>query len=239
MADLTQQFALDFNAPQDWFVHPKQNRFITAPPQAGSRWWAQGAVDIVAYAGQLFVRASNSAVTQALADHFAHTDAAWFAEQATQRTLAACLHPFGLTLSLAGPFWVPRGPLKAPTLAGVRWLTRTEQARANVPLAFADDDTARLGVGLYRDGQLQTACGASQNGRDTWEFGVAHQTAAAAGHGGAAALVQLLAARIQADEPQITPVYGTQFSHVLSLNVAVRAGFKLGWCEWVATKALD
>ncbi|MFR6020600.1 MAG: GNAT family N-acetyltransferase, partial [Lactobacillaceae bacterium] len=33
-------------------------------------------------------------------------------------------------------------------------------------------------------------------------------------------------------------LYGTQFSHVQSMNVAIRAGFVLGWTELMIGKAV-
>lgn len=58
MTKITDQLALEFGlAPAD-FAQP-YNRFITAPPVSGARYWARDAGDLVVYQDHLYVRTTN------------------------------------------------------------------------------------------------------------------------------------------------------------------------------------
>ena len=107
-------------------------------------------------------------------------------------------------------------------------------------MAFGYDPAApdRLGIGYELDGDLVAVAGASQNGRYCWEIGVELLDPAFRHQGIASRSVQQLTAEIQLRRQDVLPLYGTQFSHVQSMNVAIRAGFVLGWTELLIGKAV-
>ncbi|WP_203623104.1 MULTISPECIES: GNAT family N-acetyltransferase [unclassified Lacticaseibacillus] len=236
MTKITDQLALEFGlAPAD-FARP-YNRFITAPPVSGARYWARDAGDLVVYQDHLYVRTTNPLVTDGIALDFNTTAGEWFFAWPHLRELERLLHRYGWQITNHAPFFLPTGTIQPPSDAHLMLIEQADiplfkkDKRIHEAFAFDDVDPDMLGVGYFDDGQLKVVAGANQNGRYTWEIGVEVLDPAFARQGLAVKVVQLLTAEIQRREPEMLVVYGTQFSHMRSMNVAIRAGFKVGWTE--------
>lgn len=236
MTDITQQFALEFDLqPEDF--DQLYNRFITTPAVAGTRYWARGAGDMVIYQDHLYVRSTNSLVTAGIALEFNKAQGAWFFEATKLRELARLLRRYGWQITNQAPFFVPTKAFTAPVDTHLQFIERDQirvfkhDTRIREAFAYNASDPDKLGVGYFVDGMLKVVAGANQNGKYTWEIGVEVLDPAFAHHGLAVMVVKALAAEIQARRPDVIIVYGTQFSHMRSMNVAIAAGFKVGWTE--------
>ena len=230
MSLITKQLALDLQVPASRLQNTG-NLFVTRPPVPTARSWARDVGDIVIRKGRLWVRTTKPEVTAALADAFGQADGAWFLEMKTVEQLTELLRNFGLKVTNMAPFFVPSNQLSRQLTAGMHLIEADAipkyQANHAIKMAFGYDPAApdRLGIGYELDGDLVAVAGASQNGR------YCHQ-------GIASRLVQQLTAEIQHRRQDVLPLYGTQFSHVQSMNVAIRAGFVLGWTELLIGKAV-
>lgn len=236
MTTITDQFALEFGLRPADFTTP-YNRFITAAPAAGARYWARGAGDLVIYQDQLYVRTTNPLVTAGIALDFNDTSGAWFFEWPHLRELERLLNRYGWQITNHAPFFVPAGQLTAPRDPHLMLIKQDDiplfKTDKRIREAFAYDakDPDLLGLGYFVDGQVKVVAGANKNGAHTWEIGIDVLDPAYARRGLAAMVVRALAAEIQRQAPAVQVVYGTQFSHSRSMNVAIRAGFRVGWTE--------
>ncbi|MFD1432321.1 GNAT family N-acetyltransferase [Lacticaseibacillus yichunensis] len=236
MTTITNQFALEFGLAPATF-QGDANVFITGQANAGARYWARGAGDMVIYQDHLFVRCTNAQLTARLQQAFAQTPGQWFFEWSTLRQLDQLLHSFGWQITNHAPFFLPKGPLAKPTEPHLRLIERDEiaafrtDARIHEAFAFDDDDPDLLGMGYFEGNQLKIVAGANQNGRYTWEIGIEVLDPAFARRGLAGMVVRGLAAEMQQRRPDWLVVYGTQFSHMRSMNLAIDQGFRVGWTE--------
>lgn len=236
MTTITDQFALEFGLQPADFDQP-YNRFITAQPASEARYWARDAGDVVIYQDHLYVRTTNELVTDGIALDFNDTPGEWFFEWPHLRELERLLHRYGWQITNHAPFFLPAEPLTAPDDPHLQLIEQADiplfkkDKRIHEAFAYDPADPDRLGVGYFDDGQLKVVAGANQNGRYTWEIGVEVLDPQFARRGLAVMVVQALAAQIQRRRPDILVVYGTQFSHMRSMNVAIRAGFRVGWTE--------
>ncbi|WCZ20484.1 GNAT family N-acetyltransferase [Lacticaseibacillus paracasei] len=243
MSLITKQLALDLQVPASRLQNTG-NLFVTRPPVPTARSWARDVGDIVIRKGRLWVRTTKPEVTAALADAFGQADGAWFLEMKTVEQLTELLRNFGLKVTNMAPFFVPSNQLSRQLTAGMHLIEADAipkyQANHAIKMAFGYDPAApdRLGIGYELDGDLVAVAGASQNGRYCWEIGVELLDLAFRHQGIASRLVQQLTAEIQHRRQDVLPLYGTQFSHVQSMNVAIRAGFVLGWTELLIGKAV-
>lgn len=235
MRRLTEQFAIDFQVDEETLLQGK-NVFVTNQANSEMRYWSRGSGNLVTYNDQIFCRTNQPELTQTLEKAFKDHSGTWFYEIPNLYQLNEILGEFDLKVTNQAPFYVPAGELIA-TVAPQMRLIRGEEISAlkedkRIRQAFCYDETDpdKLGLLYYEGDKLLAVAGANQNGRYTWELGI--ELLQDIGHRGIASqLVKTITAVIQQEEPEIIPVYGTQFSHIRSQNVAIRAGFKLGWAE--------
>lgn len=236
MTELTTQFALEFGLQAADFAQP-YNRFITAPVALGTRYWARGAGDLVLYQDHLYVRTTNPLVTAGLALEFDAASGAWFDEWSTLMKMNRLLARYGWQITNHAPFFVPAGAFATPLDPHLQMIERADipafrhDRRIREAFAYADADPDMLGVGYFVDGLVRVIAGANRNGAYTWEIGIEVLDPAYEHQGLAVLVVQALAAEIQRREPDVITVYGTQFSHMRSMNVAIHSGFRVGWTE--------
>lgn len=241
MSLINTQLGLDFQLSAAE-LEGSQNVFVVKSPQAMARFWARDEGDIVIRGNRLLVRVTNPEALIVLKQAFGEEDGAWFLSMANLTKLTTILGGFGLKASNMGPFFVPSQRF-VPNLMPEMHLIEADEIpayRANkaITMAFGYDRhyPDQLGVAYQVDGELKAIAGASQNGDACWEISVEVLDPRYRHRGIATQLVKQLTATIQSRRPDILPVYGTQFSHVQSMNVAIRAGFVLGWTELMIGK---
>ncbi|RXT57810.1 GNAT family N-acetyltransferase [Lacticaseibacillus chiayiensis] len=241
MSLITTQLGLDFQLSAAE-LEGSRNIFIAKTPQAAARFWARDEGDIVIRDNRLLVRVTNPEALIALKQAFGEEDGAWFLSIANLTKLATILSSFDLRVSNMAPFFVPSQRFVPNLMPQMHLIEADEipayQVNRAIAMAFSYDRhyPGRLGVAYHVDGELKAIAGASQNGDACWEISVEILDPQYRHRGIAAQLVKQLTATIQSRRPDILPVYGTQFSHVQSMNVAIRAGFVLGWTELMIGK---
>lgn len=236
---INQQLAADFSCPPAAFDQP-HSFFTTTPAAASGRYWAQDRGTIVCLRDRLFCRTDDAELTAALSDAFANAPGQWFMETANLYLLDKLLAPYHLAIANHGPFFVP--PAVLPVLPpDQHFLPFTETP---VPLFHFEMNAAgsssdslshsnEFSLRYTADDDIRAVATASKDGAHTWEIGIEILDPDYAHQGIATQLVHRLVAHLQALQPDVLPVYGTQFSHTRSLNVAIRAGLVIGWTELV------
>ena len=82
-------------------------------------------------------------------------------------------------------------------------------------------------LAYYDKDKLVGLTGINVNSKYLWEFGVEKFSYDKKYNGIMPILVNNLAYIIMNENPNITPIYSTQFSHIKSINLANRSGFKM------------
>lgn len=83
----------------------------------------------------------------------------------------------------------------------------------------------RLALAYYDNEKLIAIAGANQNSKYLWEIGVEKLAQNPKYQNLSSDLVNNLVNIAREENPEITVIYSTQFSHVKSMNVAARAGY--------------
>lgn len=238
---LKEQFAVDFSCSVSDL---ENNFFVTNKSDLETRYWARDKGSIVCFNGNLFVRTENEALTQELQELYQDKNSDWFFEMDNLEKITTILKKYELKITRLAPFFVPKDKLELTVTNDSRFVffnqEETQQfkvdKRITEAFCYSKTDPDQLGLGFYEDNVLQAVCGANRIGKYTWELGIEILNLEFEGQGIAAKLIQNITAKIQQGYPDVLPVYGTAFSHVKSINVALNAGFKLGWSELMIGK---
>lgn len=94
----------------------------------------------------------------------------------------------------------------------------------------------RLAQAYYDNEKLIAIAGANQNSKYLWEIGVEKFDQSPRYKNVTSHLVNNLAHIAREENPEITVIYSTQFSHVKSMNVAMRAGYDFAFSFLVGDK---
>ncbi|KAF1304562.1 hypothetical protein IV487_02305 [Enterococcus saccharolyticus] len=240
MSILHQQFAIDFACSEEVFTKEK-NFFTTNHATMASRRNAREFGAIVCYNNQLFVRTESEPVTEALHKTFKDTSGAWFLEFESIQNLTDLLAKYQLKIAKIRPFFIPK-VIGTPLVdSRFRFLSEQEipifkqDKRIVNAFEYLPEEPDKIGYG-YFDPTLKAIAGANTNGAYTWELGIEILSDDLRAKGVATKLIQGITTRIQEMEPTILPIYSTAWSHNRSLNVAIRAGYQMGWSEVVIVR---
>lgn len=238
---LEKQFSLDLG--QD-IRENANNIYVTNQSQSSMRYWARGAGSIVSYNNRLLVRTENPELTERLRKKYGNQSSDWFFEIPNMESLSQLLEAYDVRISRLAPFFIPSKKLEITIAKDPRFVFISKEdigafkqdQRIKEAFCYSETDPDQLGLGYYEAGELKAICGANDTGRFVWEIGIEILDPELEGKGIAATLVRNLAAKIQEDYPEIGLVYGTAFSHTKSMNVAINAGFKVGFSEMMLAK---
>lgn len=236
---LNQQFQIDFNCTAKEL---EQHYFTTSNSTLNARYWARNKADIVCYDNKLFVRTDNHHLTKELSNAFSNIDGEWLLEKPFFNQLVEILTSYDLVVDRVCPFFIPQHHIDLNLVAdGLTLIPQKEiiafkkDQRIEHAFGYFKQDPDMFGIAYYEQDDLIGIAGANKNGRFTWEIGVEILNSKYSKKGLATKLVQASIATIQRKHQAILPVYGTAFSHVNSINLAIRAGCQLGWTEIIIT----
>lgn len=240
MSLVEEQLAIDLGCTIEAIRSP-QNVYITGQAGWRARHYAQQPVTIVCINNKVIVRSEKSDLIVALQAAWQDLAGEWLGEVRYLNQLIAILTAHDYAIDSYFPNFVPRTDLfdETPiTDEHLVWYDATEikqfrgDARFSQSFAFSQADPDKIGVAYVEAGEILAMAGANPNGKYLWEIGIEivkpnkHQ-------GLATKLVTALKQRIIADNAgAIVPYYTTEFTHTKSINVAIRAGFQLGWTEF-------
>ena len=233
---VNKQFCVDFSCSEKDLA---ENLFVTKQSSEYSRYKARAKGNIVCYDGKVYVRTENEKLTKKLEETYANKKADWFLEMDNLKILSEELTSFDLEIADINPFFIPIREKFTSAVLDERFvfiekediLTFKEDQRITEAFCYLDKDPDQIGLGYYEDGKLKAICGANWNGKYTWEIGIEIIDSQFENRGIATELVHRMTTKIIAENPEILIVYSTSFSHVKSMDMAINAGFKLGWTE--------
>lgn len=206
-----------------WRSLPGRRMYSTEPPF----------LEIAVWNGKL-IAAANPALLPWCRDYFPGKAAEWLFKPGFLREIDAALAPHGYEIGEATRYFLPSLPAEpAAPIPPVRWYEGDglEQFRGDKrwdgPLAFNPLYPDMLAVAaLNGAGEPIAMAGVSRDGARLWQIGIAvlpeHR-----GRGLAVNLTALI--RDELLRRDIVPFYGTAESHIVSQNVAIRAGFRPGF----------
>lgn len=200
---------------------------------------------LINYRGLTVVCAQHPRVREAADNLLAGDNGNWVGDYSELRKLNDYLTPYALQMSGTSLFFTPgrdffTQPPSLPLPQGytIRWLEPEEldQYRNNPDfenaLGFKDLRPDVQVLGAYAQGQLVALAGASEDSDWCRQIGI-DVVAEHRGRGLASYLVQKLSAAIL--EAGFLPFYGTSPSHIVSQQVALNAGLRPAWWEFVST----
>lgn len=211
------------NAVVPWRDLPGRRMYSGEPPF----------LEIAVWNGKL-AAAADPALLPWCREHLLPRQSEWLFKPKFLREIDAALAPHGCEIDEATRYFLPSLPAEpAAPIAPVRWYEgeALEQFRGDKrwdgPLAFDPLFPDMLAVAAVDGGGDPIAmAGVSRDGARLWQIGVVvlpeHR-----GRGLAVSLTALI--RDELLRRDVVPFYGTAESHIISQNVAIRAGFRPGF----------
>ncbi|WP_208559339.1 GNAT family N-acetyltransferase [Marinilactibacillus kalidii] len=239
---ILKQFAIDMDCSIEE-LQGAEHLFKTIKGTNKSRYWARNAGTIIFYKNNLFCRTEDEVLTKKLKETYKNRAGEWFGDINNLIELNALLKPFDYKMSHYSPFFVPKNwtPLETDSsnlkiFEAAQLSSFKDDERFEESFLYDETDPDKLGIAHIVDDEIVAMIGTNHNGEYTWEIGVEivedyHSK------GIATNLVKTMTKEIiERNNQTILPVYSTQFTHTKSINLAIRAGYKLGWTELVLEK---
>lgn len=246
---MEQQLAINMACtPEE--VRNGMNYFITSTPLEGANTWSPGIANIICLNNKIIVRTQIDSLTDELQQNYQFVKGEWFVEYPNLKLLDGILSRYNLTIRSVTPYFIPDSRfietsyrISNPQSNGdfeIGWFDEQEILQFQGGLfteavSFHPYCPDKIAVGLLDNQRVVALAGASEDSRYMWQIGInvlpQYQRT-----GVASFLVATIKQRLL-DSGTIIPYYGTQISHVASVNTAYKAGFKLGWTE-IAIKEL-
>lgn len=203
---------------------------------------------LINYRGLTVICAQHPRVREAADNLLAGDNGNWVGDYSELRKLNDYLTPYALQMSGTSLFFTPgrdffthsedARPGLLPEGYTVRWLepSELEQYRGNPDfenaLGFKELRPDVQVLGAYAEGELVALAGASEDSDWCRQVGI-DVLAGHRGRGLASYLVRELSQAILAEG--FVPFYGTSPSHIISQQVALNAGLRPAWWEFVST----
>ena len=179
----------------------------------------------------LLVRSDNKNLLEELEKEYSDYPAEWFMETPNLIKLENILKNHKMTLKNIAPIMAPSRSFKK--IESPYEFTRIKEEdflkfKGVTKFAFSFDNGIwkdRLALAYYDNEKLIAIAGANQNSKYLWEIGVEKLAQNSKYQNLSSDLVNNLVNIAREENPEITVIYSTQFSHVKSMNVAARAGY--------------
>lgn len=228
--NLIKQLENDFNNKIEKLVDGK-NHFILNDYDDSFLSYNRHILAINCVGTSLLVRSSDENLLEELEKEYNDYPAEWFMETPNLLKLENILKNYKMTLKNMGPIMGPSRSFKK--IESPYEFTRIKEEdfskfKGVTKHAFSFDNGIwkdRLALAYYDKEKLIAIAGANQNSKYLWEIGVEKLAQNPKYQNLSSDLVNNLVNIAREENPEITVIYSTQFSHVKSMNVAVRAGY--------------
>lgn len=179
----------------------------------------------------LLVRSSDKNLLEEVEREYSDYPAEWFMEVPNLIKLQDILKNHKMTLKNMAPIMGPSRSFKK--IESPYEFTRIKEEdflkfKGVTKFAFSFDDGIwkdRLALAYYDNERLIAIAGANQNSKYLWKIGVEKLDQNPKYKNLSSDLVNNLVNIAREENPEITVIYSTQFSHVKSINLAARAGY--------------
>ena len=225
------QILNDFSIDEEEFFS-KNNIFTCNNPSCDFLFFNRADFSAICTSGKVFMRATNPDLIKKLREKFIAYQGAWFAEAANIRELEKILGEFEMGIDNFFPLMTLSDREVGMRDFDFKRIGRNEiqnfKDLARMSFCFDEDD--RLGLAYYDGDSLIAVAGASYSGKYLWDIGLEKFNGDEKYQGLAASLLRKLSLLIREENPDISPITTTQFSHTRSINMAIRAGYEMNLC---------
>ncbi|KWZ78420.1 hypothetical protein [Anaerococcus tetradius] len=182
--------------------------------------------------GRIFMRSENSDLIDKLRQSFKAYPGAWFAEADNIRSLYRILGEFGIEIDNFFPLmsFTDRNVLVRDFAFTRIEKEDIEKFKGKTKMAFSFDEDDRLGLSYYDGKKLIALAGSSISGKYLWDIGLEKFSDESKYVGLATSILRSLSLIIRQENPNVSPITTTQFSHTRSINTAIRAGYEMNLC---------
>lgn len=231
-SNLEKQLMNDFSINEQ-SLHNNTNHFTVNQSNLGFLTYNNNKLAINVLANKILFRSSNDKLIDILKDEYKDYPPAWFFEFSNILKLQDILSKFDMSIKNIGPIYVPDQKFKR--IESHYNFTRIDRSDFNnfkdiSNMCFAFDDgyyKDKEALAFYDKDRLIGLAGVNINSKYLWEFGVEKFSYDKEYKDIMPIIVNNLAHLVIKENPSISPIYTTQFSHIKSINLANKAGFKM------------
>lgn len=232
--NLTRQLENDFDNNIETLLDGK-NHFIYNEPNTDFLYYNQDKLAINCVGNSLLVRSFDKRLLDELEETYFDFPAPWFMEMDNIFKLQNILKKYDMSLKNMDPIMAPR--LNFTKFESDYEFKRIDKKdydkfKGLVKFAFSCDDGAsddKLVLSYYDDEKLIAIARVSRNSKYLWDIGVEKFDFSPKYREVTPILINNLTVLAQKENPDITVIYTSQFSHVNSINLAISAGYRLAF----------
>lgn len=210
----------------------KNNIFTVNEAEESFLFYNKAPFSALCTGGKVFMRSDNPYLINKLREKFKEYPGAWFAEADNIRNLDKILGEFGMEIDNFFPlmtFSDRKALVKDFEFTRIE-RNYIENFKGKTKMAFAFDEDDRIGLSFYDGKNLIALAGASVSGKYLWDIGLEKFSKEPKYHGLGASILRSLSLIIREENPSISPITATQFSHTKSINTSIRAGYEMNLC---------
>ncbi|WP_297281755.1 hypothetical protein [uncultured Anaerococcus sp.] len=230
--NLEKQLLNDFSTDRK-SLYNDTNDFVVNQSDLGFLTYNNNKLAINILPNKVLFRSDNEKLIELLENEYKDYPAPWFFEFANILKLQHILNSFDISIKNMGPIYVTNDNFQK--LKNDYILNRIDKKdfykfKGISHMCFSFDDgyyEDMDALAYYDKYKLVGLTGINVNSKYLWEFGVEKFSYEKKYKDIMPILVNNLAYIVMNENPNITPIYATQFSHIKSINLANKAGFKL------------
>lgn len=225
------QLMNDFSISERDF-YSKNNIFTLNKPTDDFLFHNRSDFSLICTANKVFMRSNNPKLIEKLESAYKDYPGEWFAEAPNIRALEKILAEFGMGIDNFFPLMTFSDREVGLRDFDFRRIGRNEiqNFKDLTRMSFCFDEDDRLGLAYYDGDSLIALAGASYSGKYLWDIGLEKFSSDEKYQGLAASLLRKLTLLIRKENPDISPITTTQFSHTKSINTSIRAGYEMNLC---------
>lgn len=187
---------------------------------------------IIISSNRIFVRSNNSNLISSLRNEYSDYPAQWFTEFENIKKLESILNKYNMKIDNFFPLMTFSDRYVKTKNFEFNRIDKNDiqeyKGISKMPFTFDEDD--RIGLSFNDNDKLIALCGASTIGKYLWSMRIEKFCSGKKYEGLSSSIVRSTSLIIKNENPEISPIYTTQFSHIASINTAIRAGFDMNVC---------
>ncbi|EGC81542.1 hypothetical protein [Anaerococcus prevotii] len=187
---------------------------------------------IIISSNRIFVRSNNSNLISSLRNEYSDYPAQWFTEFENIKKLESILNKYNMKIDNFFPLMTFSDRYVKTKNFEFNRIDKNDiqeyKGISKMPFTFDEDD--RIGLSFNDNDKLIALCGASTIGKYLWSIGIEKFCFDKKYEGVSSSIVRSTSLIIKNENPEISPIYTTQFSHIASINTAIRSGFDMNVC---------
>lgn len=213
----------------------KANVFVNENPRKEAIFFNKEKTFIMVTYDNILVRSEDNTLLKELEKHFKSYPSEWFFEYKNIEEISKITSKYKQKILNFVPVFIPKDnlkKLKSPYKFKDLSTDDIEKFKDKSNFAFSFEKgyyEDKMGLAYYDKDRLIGLCGVSRNCKYFWEFGVEKLDKSLKYKNLGSFMLNHLTYRILEENKNILPITTTQFSHIKSINLSIKAGYKLGF----------